>query len=67
MPRAKATLNTVDLTRALKAAKAAGLSITYTKVEPDGSITIGHSLEQKESDMSADEILLNWQKKRHAL
>lgn len=64
MPRAKATLNTVDLTRALKAAQAAGLSITYTKIGPDGSITIGHSFEQKESEMTPDEALLRWQEKR---
>lgn len=67
MPRAKATLNTVDLTRALKAAQAAGLSITYTKVGPDGSITIGHNIEQKLSDLTPDEALLRWQEKRHAV
>jgi hypothetical protein len=67
MPRAKATLNTVDLTRALKTAQAAGLSITYTKIGPDGSITIGHSFEQKLSDMTPDEALLRWQEKRHGI
>ena len=67
MPRARATLNTVDLTRALKAAQTASLSITYTKVGPDGSITIGHSFEQKQSDITADDALLRWQEQRHAV
>jgi hypothetical protein len=67
MPRAKATLNSVDLTRAWKAAQAAGLSITYTTVGRDGTITIGHSFEQKQSDMTADDALLAWQEKRHAV
>ena len=66
MPRAKATLNTVDLTRAWKAAQAAGLSITYTKIGPDGSITLGHSFEQKLSDITADDALHGWQEKRQA-
>lgn len=66
MARARGTFNSVDLTRALKAAKASGLTITYTQIGPDGKITIGHSLQDVGSDAtSPDDLLENWKSKRH--
>ena len=39
MARPRATINTVDLTRAIKALRAGGLTISYTKFAPDGTVT----------------------------
>ena len=41
MARTKATFSSVDLARAMKAAKAAGLTITYRQIDPDGKIALG--------------------------
>ena len=66
MARQKSIINSVDLTRALKAARAVGLTITSTKVGPDGTITLGHVLEGEVSEVdSADHELARWEAKRY--
>lgn len=65
MSRAKATFKTVDLTRAINAARSAGLTITMTRIEPDGSIVLSHSdpnVTDRASD--PDDALAQWQSKR---
>ena len=64
MARTKATFSTVDLSRAMKAAKSVGLVITYTKIDPDGSITLGHGPEVKGTEITADSTLTVWQENR---
>lgn len=65
MARTRGTFNSVDLTRALKAAKASGLMITFTQTEPDGKITIGHSVQEVGSVATTPDVLLeNWKSKR---
>ena len=65
MARPKATINSVDLTRAVKAMKAAGLTINFTKIGPDGTITFMHGSEAPDvSAISADDALAQWEASR---
>ena len=68
MARPKATINTVDLTRAIKAMKAAGLAISYTKLDPDGTFTFvtlpGLPVSVHET---AEDALADWQANRPAI
>ena len=67
MARPKATINSVDLTRALKAMTAIGLTISFTKFEPDGTITFGHSPEAPDTtSIFADEALSQWEASRRS-
>ena len=68
MARPKATINTVDLTRAIKAIKAGGLSINYTKIDPDGTITLVHFPDLAGSGPElADNALANWEASRSSI
>ena len=62
MTRRKGTLNFVDLSMALKTAKAAGLIVAQTKVGADGSFTLVHfSDENAANSETAESALVNWQ------
>lgn len=45
MARGPATFKQADLTRAVKAARAAGLDVARTEIMPDGTIRLIHSAE----------------------
>jgi hypothetical protein len=63
--RSKATFKTVDLSRAINAARAAGLTISMTRIEPDGSIILNHGMLDSESrGTDADDALAQWRAKR---
>lgn len=65
MARPKAIVNSVDLSRAIKAARAGGLTINFTKIDPDGTITLGHVPDGSGSEsMSADNSLSLWEENR---
>lgn len=65
MPRPKATINSVDLTRAIKAIRAGGLTISYTKLAPDGTVTIVTVPELPAAGpTSPEDALANWQEQR---
>ena len=64
MPRIKARSTSVDLTGTMKAAKTVGLVITYTRIDPDGSITLGHGAKEHGAQENADDVLLAWQENR---
>lgn len=62
MARPKATINSVDMTRAIKTLKSAGLSICSTKVGPDGTVTFIHGSEGPDvTVISADDALARWE------
>lgn len=61
MARRKTTVNSVDLTRAIKAAKAGGLTICFTKIGTDGTITLVHVPDVAgSSSLPADNQLSDW-------
>lgn len=65
MARPKTIVNSVDLTRAIKAAKASGLTIYLTKIGPDGTITLVHIPDSAGStSLPADDQLSDWVEKR---
>ena len=65
MARPKATINSVDLTRAVKAMKAAGLTISFTRIGPDGTVTFIHGSEAPDvTAISADDVLSQWEASR---
>lgn len=65
MPRAKAKISIVDLTRTMKAAKSAGLTITSTMISRDGSIILSHgSAASEPHEASPDDALSQWQAKQ---
>ena len=65
MPRQKSTLNLVDLTKALKAMKSAGLAIAQTKVASDGSFILIHIDGSDIANTETSEAALeNWQLRR---
>jgi hypothetical protein len=65
MPRAKASFTSVELTRAIKAARSAGLAITMTRIDPDGSIILSHGdLGIVPREATPDDALSKWQAKR---
>jgi hypothetical protein len=41
MPRASSTFRQTDVTRAVKAVRAAGVEVGKVEIRPDGTITIG--------------------------
>lgn len=68
MARPKATINTVDLTRAIKAIRASGLAINYTTIDPDGTITLVHLPDSAgATSASPDDALAGWEAKRPAI
>ena len=65
MPRAKTTYKSVDLTNAIKAARAAGLTISQTQIAPDGTITLVHTGPGNAlPELSPDDQLAEWQASR---
>jgi hypothetical protein len=65
MTRRKPTINTVDLTRALKAMQTAGITIISTTVRPDGEFTIQHILRPEDnSAVSPEGALFKWESNR---
>jgi hypothetical protein len=65
MSRAKTTYRLVDLTNAMKAMRAAGLTISQTRIAPDGTITLVHSGSMiDQQDVSPDDHLAIWQASR---
>lgn len=62
MARPKSTINSVDLTRAMKAMKSTGLTISFKKIAPDGTITFWHTPEALgKTSISADDALSQWE------
>ena len=65
MARAKTTYRQVDLTRAVKAMHAAGLTISQTQIAPDGTITLVHTgLGTALLQLSPDDQRAEWQASR---
>lgn len=63
MPRAPATFKQADVTRAIKAARAAGLPVAETRIDREGRIVLVHAEAQAKPDLSP---LEQWKANRHA-
>lgn len=61
MPRGKCTFKQSDLTRALKATKAAGVNVVKIEIEPDGKMVVVLS-DNKEDLGTADTSGNPWDK-----
>ena len=55
MSRTPATFKQTDLVRAVKGARAAGLTVSRTEIRPDGSIVLVHESDGQEAE-SVDEL-----------
>jgi hypothetical protein len=69
MPRSPSTFRQTDLTRAIKAARNAGVGVTRAEIAKDGkiTITIGRtSGENADVELTPDDELERWRKKRNA-
>ena len=62
MARGPATFKQADLTRAVKAARAAGLDVARTEIMPDGMIRLIHSAEV--TSESKDEFEEYWSRRQ---
>ncbi|MBI1265421.1 MAG: hypothetical protein GC187_11885 [Alphaproteobacteria bacterium] len=63
MSRGACTFRQTDLTRAVKAARAAGLQVTATVIAPDGSIRLEHVADPRDNGESPFD---KWKAKRDA-
>lgn len=64
MARRRSTINTVDLTRALKALRAAGIMVHSTTIAADGSVTILHDTPLN-LNASPEDALFRWETARN--
>lgn len=57
MPKGKSTFKQGDLTRAMKAARTAGLTIVRTEIQTDGKLILVHSDEGQPKANALDDWL----------
>lgn len=63
MAGVRASFKQADLTRAVKAARAAGLNVARIEIDPDGKIVLVHNTETISGPLSA---LDEWKAKKNA-